>query len=200
MQKAANIMGVLLTAFMLAGALIYGCGTDDPFMEETNLRYWTDVTFSDHDEDDTIQVDVVRNGDCDEDGNATDPEDPLTDLLAIITIEIPDATTPGIEMTGYEISFQPLQSYDQGGNPVTPPSVGSYQGAYDAIIPSESDVTFTITCMEYDLKDYIGGFLTNTDIVFRYRVRIKMDFIDDFNEEREITVERTLYFGAFNTC
>ncbi|MGD9007750.1 MAG: hypothetical protein PVG41_07505, partial [Desulfobacteraceae bacterium] len=135
----------------------------------------------------------------DGDANTTDPE-PFTDLFANITIEIEDADTPGLEMTGYEISFQPLRSYDQANNPITPPSVGSYRGEYDVIIPSASEVSFYITCMEVDLKRYIGSFLNAIDWVFRYRVTIRMDFIDEYDEEREITVERTLYFGAYNNC
>jgi hypothetical protein len=198
MQKAANTMGVLLTAFMLMGALIYGCGTEDP-LDQNNLRYRTDVSFTDGDEDDVLTADTYQ-ADCN--GTAED----FTDLFAAITITIDDATTPGIEMTGYEVTFQPLPSYDRGGNAITPPTVGSYQGEYDVIIPSESEVEFSITCMESDLKKYIGLFLypndpsVPLDLKFRYRVRIKMDFIDEFDEEREITVERTIYIGNYDRC
>jgi hypothetical protein len=198
MQKAANMMGVLLTAFMLIWALIYGCGDDD-LLEENNLRYQTDVSFTDVEEDDTLTVDTNQVFDCDGDGNFTDPE-PFTDLFANITITIEDENTPALEMTGYSVSFRPLRSYDGAGNDYTPPSVGTYSGTYDVIIPSASEVSFYITCMESDLKDYINGFLNPIDIVFRYEVTIRMDFIDDYDEEREITVERTLYFGAYNNC
>jgi hypothetical protein len=192
MQKAANKMGVLLTAFMLIGALIYGCGTED-LLEENNLRYQTDVSFTDGEQDDTLTVDLVQQ-DC----NGT-PE-VVTDLFANITITIEDETTPGLEMTGYEVTFRPLRHYDQSNNPVIGPSVGSYTGEYDVNIPSASEVQFSITCMEWDLKDYMGGFLSVIDWEFRYRVTIRMDFIDEYDEEREITVERTLYFGAYNNC
>jgi hypothetical protein len=198
MQKAANMMGVLLTAFMLIGALIYGCGDED-LLEQNNLRYKTDITFFDAEEDDTLTVDTVWTGDCDGDGNSTDPE-VFTDLFADVTITIEDETTPGLEMTGYEVTFRPLRHYDQANNPVIGPTVGSYRGEYDAIIPSASEVTFRITCMEVDLKLYIGSFVVPEDLVFRYRVTIRMDFIDDYNEEREITVERTIYFGSYDNC
>lgn len=198
MQKAANMMGVLLTAFMLIGALIYGCGTDD-LLEENNLRYQTHVSFSDGDENDVLTVDTEQIFDCDGDGNATDPET-FTDLFANIEITIEDEDTPGIEMTGYHVSFRPLRSYDGAGNAVTPPSVGAYSGTYDVFIPSASEVSFFITCMEDDLKGYIDTFRNPIDIIFRYEVTIRMDFIDEYDEEREITVERTLYFGAYNNC
>jgi hypothetical protein len=198
MQKAANMMGVLLTAFMLSGALFYGCGTED-VLEENNLRYKTNVSFKDADEDDILTVDINPITDCDGDPDTVDPE-VLTDLFAYITITIEAENTPGIEMTGYEVSFRPLRSYDMAGNPITPPSVGPYAGEYDVMIPSASEVTFAITCMEYDLKLYMDTFLSAIDYIFRYRVTIKMDFVDDYDEEREITVERTLYFGAYNNC
>jgi hypothetical protein len=204
MQKAANMMGVLLTAIMLIGALIAGCGTSD-LLEQNNLRYKTNITFSDGEEDDVLTADAVWDLDCNNDGNATDPET-FTDLFANITITIDDANTPALEMTGYEVTFQPLQSYDTAEIAITPPSVGSYQGAFDVIIPSESEVVFSITCMELDSKLYIGTFLYPNDPtlpydwVFRYRVTIKMDFIDEFDEEREITVVRTLYIGNYDNC
>jgi hypothetical protein len=201
MQKAVNMMGVLLTAFMLIGALIYGCGTDD-LLEENNLRYQTNVSFEDAEESDTLTVDVYQDSDCDDDANTTDPE-PFTDLFANITIEIDDATTPGLEMTSYEVSFQPLLCYNNAGNAVNPPSLGTYRGEYDVMIPSASEVEFTITCMEADLKRYLSGWVSPAipiDVKLRYTVTIRMNFVDEFDEEREITVERTLYFGNYNNC
>jgi hypothetical protein len=198
MQKAANMMGVLLTAFMLIGALIYGCGDED-LLEQNNMRYKTDISFLDAEDEDILTVDINQIVDCDGDPTTADAEF-MTDLFAIITITIEDETTPGLEMTGYEVTFRPLRSYDQSNNPVTPPAVGPYRGEYDVMIPSASEVEFTITCMEFDLKQYMDTFLDPTDLIFRYRVMVRMDFIDEYNEEREITVERTIYFGAYNNC
>jgi hypothetical protein len=198
MQKAVNMMGVLLTALLLIGALIYGCGTED-VLEENNLRYQTNVSFSDADEEGTLAVDVFQDPDCDNDANTTDPE-PFTDLYAIISISIEDEDTPGLEMTGYDISFQPLRSYDAANNPITPPSVGSYSGAYNVMIPPASEVTFSIPCMETDLKGYIGSFLSGIDGVFLYRIDIRMDFVDEYDEDRELSVDKTLNFGSYNNC
>lgn len=198
MRKAANIIGVLLTAFMLIGGMIYGCGPGD-LLEEENLRYRTNVSFTDADEDDILTVDIDPIFDCNGDGNTTDPEF-MTDLFANITIEIEDEDTPALEMTGYKVSFKPLRSYDQSGNAVMPPAVGTYLGEYDVIIPPASEVSFWITCMEYDMKLYIDTFLNPIDLIFRYEVTIKMDFVDEYDEGRDITVKRTLYFGAYNNC
>lgn len=197
MRKAANKLTIVLV-LLLVGLWYYGCGSGD-ILDENNLRYRTDVFFSDADEDEILTVDVDIIGDCNGDGNFTDPEF-FTDLFANITISIDDETTPGIEMTGYKVSFRPLRSYDQSGNEITPPSVGTYLGDYDVIIPPLSEVSFFITCMEADLKLYIGSFLNAADWIFRYEVTIKMDFIDDYKVARDITVTRTLYFGAYNNC
>lgn len=198
MQKAENI-GVLLTVLMLFGGLIFSCGPGD-VLEENNLRYQTDVSFSDGGEDEILTIDIDRFYDCDEDGNFVDPEDPLTDLIANITITVEGEDTPGLEMTGYKVTFQPLQSYDQAGNPITPPAMGPYLGDYDVNIPSNSEVSFWITCMELDMKIYMGSYLNAMDWVFRYKVTIRMSFVDEYDEGRDITINRTLYFGAYNNC
>ncbi len=197
MQRAVNKVLVAMIILLMALSLC-GCGSED-LLEENNQRYKTHVIFSDAEEDDTLAADIIYVTDCNGDGTPDDPET-FTDLYAIITITIDETTTPGLEMTGYEISFRPLRSYDQAGNPVTPPSVGTYWGNFDVNIESNSEETFWITCMEADQKLYIGTFLNALDWVFRYEVTINMHFVDDLDEARDITIVRTLYFGSYNNC
>jgi hypothetical protein len=184
---------------LLMGLLFYGCGSED-LLDENNQRYKTDISFQDGGNEDVLAADAVYVGDCNGDGTFDDPET-FTDLYANITITIDDATTPGLEMTGYRVSFSPLRSYDALGNEISPPSVGNYQGNYSVVIPTNSEVSFWITCMEMNLKRYIGTFLDPiSDWEFRYMVTIRMDFVDELDEPREITVNRTIYIGSYDNC
>ncbi len=197
MQRAAiKVKTAIIILFMVL--LFCGCGSED-VLDETNQRYKTDVSFSDAENEDILGVDVVYTNDCNGDLVPDDPET-WTDLYANITITIDSATTPGLDMESYEVSFRPLRSYDTNGNAITPPSVGTYYGEYDVNIPTLFEVSFWITCMEMSLKDYIGSFITNLDWEFRYEVTIDMHFVDDYGENRDITVMRTLYFGWYDNC
>jgi hypothetical protein len=202
MQQAANKIRVAMIV-LLMGLLFYGCGSED-LLDENNQRYKADLSFADHGEEDILAADAIWTDDCNADGVLDDAEE-FTDLYAKITITIEDATTPGIEMTGYRIRFTALRSYDYYGNAVDPPAVGSYAGAYSVVIPPLSETEFWITCMEIDLKRHIGSFLDLTspafpDVGFRYRVTIDMDFVDEYDEPREITVTRTIWLGAYDNC
>lgn len=197
MQRAANKIAVAII-LLLMGVLFNGCGTGD-VLDENNQRYLTYVTFTDAEEDEVLDVDIWRNPDCDGDGNFTDPE-PITDLLANITITVPE-DSPGITMTGYKVSFAPNRTVDSSGNVVAPPNMPTtYQGVYTIDIPSDSEASFWITCMEIDMKDYMSTFLTALDTYFRYTVTIRMDFVDEYGQGRDLTLKRTLYFGAYDNC
>jgi hypothetical protein len=197
MQRTANKIQVAMIV-LLMGLLFYGCGSED-LLDENNQRYRTDIAFSDAEEEDTLTADIVFNADCNGDGVLDDGET-FTDLFAKITIIIEDATTPGLEMNSYEISFRPLLNYDQAANPISPPSIGNYYGEYDVHIPALSEVEFWITCMEIDLKIYLGNQITALNNIFRYDVNVTMHFTDDLGEDRDISVTRTIYFGPYDNC
>lgn len=201
MQRAANKIPVAII-LLLMGILFYGCGTGD-ILDENNQRYLTDVSFSDAEEDDTLGVDVNCLA-CDV--NATTFET-CTDLFADIRVEVPEGS-PGLQMTGYKISFKPLRSYDLNNNAIIPPSVATYHGSYSVVIPTESEVEFRITCMEYEYKLYLGNTMPPCsvpgdpcdDFTYRYEVTIRMDFVDEYGQGRDLTVKRTLYFGRYDNC
>lgn len=197
MQRAAKKTQKAIIILLMV-LLFCGCGSED-VLDETNQRYETYVSFHDGGEEGVMTVDIDMVTDCNGDGVFDDGEF-FTDLFADITITINDITTPGLEMTGYDITFRPLRSYDQLGNAISPPNVGIYHGNFDVNIPTLSEVEFSITCMEADLKIYMGSFLNAIDWVFRYEVTIDMHFVDDYGEDRDITVVRTLDFGAYNNC
>ena len=185
MHIAAKKFSVPFILLLLVGLWCFGCGTGD-LLDENNQRYMTDVSFSDGDNDGTMTVDIVI------DGNET-----FTDLFADITIAVAEEV-PGITMTGYKISFDPITSVDTSGNIIVPPDMPTpYTGTYDVDIPTNSSVEFRITCMEADMKLYMGSFITVADLEFRYEVTIRMDFLDEYDQPRDLTIRRTLYFGWY---
>jgi hypothetical protein len=203
MQKAANKLKIVLILF-LVGLWCYSCGTGD-FLDETNLRYQIDVEFADGGDEATLSADIHWNDDCNGDGNTTDPED-FTDLIANIEITV-DENAPGLTMTGYRVSFEPLTTVDTSGNIIQPPDMPTpYTGSYDVDIPSNSIVSFWITCMEIDMKLYMETFMPACtivgcpDYIYRYQITIRMDFIDEYLESRDFTIRRTIYFGRYNKC
>lgn len=200
MQRAANKIAVVII-LLLMGILFNGCGTGD-VLDENNQRYMTYVTFTDAEQDEILEVDILQDLDCDGDGNFTniDGFEDMTDLLANITITVPEGS-PGITMTGYKISFEPNRTVDSVGNVIMPPDMPTtYQGVYTLDIPSDSEASFWITCMEMDMKDYMASFLTPFDWYFRYTVTIRLDFVDEYDQGRDMTLKRTLYFGIYDNC
>jgi hypothetical protein len=197
MQRAANKIKIALV-LLLVGLWCYGCGTGD-ILDENGHRYQTDVEFTDAEEDGVLSIDVYQNGDCNGDGNFTDPE-PFTDVLANIEVTaIEDA--PGLTMTGYKVSFKPLTSTDITGSAYDPPDMPIvYTGTYDVDIPTNSSVSFWITCMEIDMKLYMGTQLPAAAVNARYEVTIRMDFVDEYGQPRDLTIRRTLYFGSYDNC
>jgi hypothetical protein len=197
MQRAANKIAVVII-LLLIGIWFYGCGTGD-ILDENNQRYQTTVSFSDAEEDEILAIDIVYDQDCDGDGNLTDPET-FTDMYANILITS-EEDAPGLTMTGYKVSFAGVREVDTVGNVIAPPDMPTtYQGDFSIDIPPNSEVSFWLTCMEIDMKIYMGTFLTAFDNIFRYTVTIRMDFVDEYGQGRDITVKRTLYFGWYNNC
>lgn len=200
MQRTAiKVQATIIILFM--GLLFFGCGSDD-LLDENNQLYKADLAFMDAEEEDVLAADADQVDDCNGDGVLDDPED-FTDLYAKITITLSDANTPGLEMTGYKITFTPLRSYDYiTGSPVDPPPVGAYLGSYSVVIPRLTETSFWITCMEMDLKLYIGSFLwpASPDVGFRYLVTVEMNFVDEYDEPRDITVKRTIWLGVYDNC
>jgi hypothetical protein len=198
MQKAAKKIGATLLALALIGFWLYGCGDEDVF-DEDKQRYTTNVTFSDGDNEVTLDVDCTFNTDCDGNASTVDPE-PFTSLFANIEIVVAEGA-PGITMDNYRISFDPLRSVDTAGNTFMPPAYPTvYHGTYDIDIPTNSTAEFPITCMESDGKSYLGTLIPALAIEMRYEITIEMSFTDEYDISRDLTIRRTLYFGRIDNC
>ena len=199
MQKAANKIGATILALALIGSWFYGCGSGD-VLDENKQRYLTYVSFSDGENDETLDVDVVQSTDCDNNASTPGPYEDFYNLFANITIEVPEGS-PGITLDNYKISFEPLPSIDFFGNTYIPaPFPTVYHGSYDIDIPTNSEAEFFITCMEIDGKLYLGSQIPVTAAVARYEVTIKMSFTDEYDRPRDLTIRRTLYFFNVNNC
>ena len=193
---------------LLAGLVttLAGCGADGDILEPNTQRYTAFVSsLQDAEEDDVITIDVYRDSDCDDNGTADDPE-PWTDVLADITVSV-DEKAPGLTLTDYTIQYIPLRSPDTQGVYRTGPDLIDLtdHGSFTFSVPSGTEAEFTITCLSIDSKiDYRNHWLNDADLanlaVARYTIRITMYFVDEYSEERSITVERTVYLSNYDNC
>lgn len=199
-QTAANKIGVTLVALALIGGWFYGCGSGD-ILDENQHRYLTYVEFYDGEEGEaTLDVDIVQNNDCDNNASTPGPVEDFFNLFAKIEIEVGEGV-PGISMDNYKITFQPLTSTDQFGNVFTPaPAPTTYHGVYALDIETNSSQEFTTTCMEGDMKRYLGALLPVSATEARYEVIIKMSFTDEYDIPVDITIRRVLYLGRYDNC
>ena len=168
--------------------------------------------------------------DCDitDDVLKYDDLEDFTDVLANITITV-DRDAPGLTLTGYTIDYFGEASADGTGAIVMPPDLSDLgdEGTYNISIPSGSSTTFTLTCMTVDTKEEFNlrnattftpqcgadedgdGFADfwipawtygATIATARYTIRFTLHFTDEYLQDRELTIERTIYLGNYDRC
>jgi hypothetical protein len=196
------LSGILALAMMFC-FWFYGCGDTD-LLDELNQRYTASMSIEDAG-DSTMTIDVVQNLDCDGAANTTDPEF-FTDVFANITISI-ESGAPGLTLEGYTIDFIPLRSDNDSGTYYLPPDIPDVDdpGSNTFSISSGSSGTFTTTCMTLSAK---GGYLAliaadpnfNQGDYIRYTIRFTLFFIDEYDNDRVIEVERTIELGNYDNC
>ena len=199
MRKAAKSLSIIIL-FALGCIWIYSCGSGSDLLDEQNSNYTGFISFSDGGQEDTLTIDVLRDLDCDNDGNATDPE-PFTDVLARINISV-DENAPGITLRDYQIEFIPISTPDPFGTPIMPPDLTDLtaHGSFTFSVPSGGDGSFTITCMNFNTKDQ---FVLNWPATLenaRYTIRVTLNFEDEYLEERQIILERTVLLDDYDRC
>ncbi len=197
-MKLLCCIGLLMGVAMI----ILGCGSGGDLLDQPGYRYTAYMTLEDADEENVIEIDIYQIPDCNGDGVTDDPE-PFTDVLATINIDV-DEDAPGITLKGYTIEYIPLLSPDSGGVYRLGPNLIDLtdHGSFNFHIPSNGTGSFPITCMSYDTKnDLLSHMLTDADLlnleVARYTIRITLHFEDDYLEDRDIVVDRTVDLSPY---
>ena len=198
MRKALEITTISVVLFV-TGLWLFGCGSGD-ILDENNQRYRASMSLQDGGNDDYLTIDIYQNPDCDGEANTTDPEF-YTDVLADITVSV-DSGAPGITLNHYRIEYIPLLSSDGLGNAILPPElVEPEDGAYIVSVTSGGTGTFTITLLSVDVKEeFYNWWITSTVDVARYEMRVTLYFTDEYLEDREIEVTRTVFLGNYDNC
>jgi len=199
MRRAAYKLGFLMMIVGLMG--VYGCGSSD-ILDEVGQRYIASLQVLELDEA-TLQVDTVQ--DVCGTGNSTTPED-FSDALGEITITAA-ANTAGLTLQSYTLEYIPLGSVDQLGTSRMPPDITDppSDGATTVDIPPNSTRTFTITLIsttskaEYNVKLGLDPALVNLS-TSRYLIRVIMHFKDTAGNDRDIAVDKTVYFSDYDHC
>lgn len=188
--KIFNVIRTLLFLTMFC-FWFSGCGDDEPLG-----LYTTDVTFTDNGAA-TLTIDTFFTNPC---PGTTDPE-PYTPVLANITLKVA-AGLPGLTIQGYTLAYVPLPSEDGTHTLVMPPTLDSpLTGGTDSItVPSGSSTTFSITCFSIGQKDEYRALTTLGGSEARYIFQITLHCIDEFYDERDIVIQRTVYLGAYDNC
>lgn len=196
MRRAAKI---ILIITLLAGiGMLYGCGSSD-LLDENEQRYQVSMALNDHDET-TLDIDTDFITDCDGDLTTTDPE-PYTNVFAEVTLSVSNDSTGGITLESYRIEYIPLETPDGLGGTVLPPDLAEPEDGHFSIpiLPGGSS-TFTITWLNFNTKAEYNAWHLATGVYGRYNMRLTLYFKDEFGEDREITVEETVFMGAYYLC
>ncbi len=197
MRRAAKII-ITLTLLTGAGILLYGCGSSD-LLDENEQRYQVSMELKDHDEI-TMDIDTDFITDCDGDLTTADPE-PYTNVFAEVTLAVSSESTAGITLESYRIEYIPLLTPDGLGGTVLPPELAEPEDGHFSIpiLPGNSS-TFTITWLNFNTKAEYNPWHWATGVYARYNMRLTLYFKDEFGQDREITVEKTVFMGSYYLC
>jgi len=147
--KLLGCIGLILISAMV----IHGCGSGNDLLDEVGGRYVFDLELADGGEDAVHQIDLVQILDCDADGTADDPEDPLTDVIGTISVEVVD-DAPGVTMLSYVVNYYPTPGVDSGGIVRTPPAITSKSGQFNSFfVDSGGSNADSIIVMTHDQKN-----------------------------------------------
>jgi len=197
-----GVCRILLSAVLLLASFgLNGCGSGD-LLDEPGQRYEAYMVVEDAGEE-VLTIDTVQ-ADCDPELGTVDPE-PFTDTLGIINVSV-DAGAPGITLQRYRLQYIPLQSPDGTGQLVLPPNlIDPGFGNFPFDVASGGSAEFTITLLGVETKEeyeYLKSLDASlADLFFsRYILRVTLYVVDEFDEEREIVVERTVWLGPYDNC
>ncbi len=200
MLNVAYKVGLIMLILVTLGT--YGCGSSDGPLDEIEQRYSATLTVLDLDEE-TIQVDVVQDI-CSDDNGTIEYED-FSDALGEVTVTASEGTA-GLTLKSYEIQYTPLESADSLNILRMPPELADPpDGATSVAVPANSTVTFTITLISVDTKAayvYLRSSDSNLSnlAVARYHIEVTLHFEDENGNDKDITVERTVYFSDYDHC
>ncbi len=185
---------LLLIICLFLGA----CGSPDVSDEERS--YWASMTVEDAFEV-TRDIDVTMDLDCNDDGNPNDPE-PFTNVFADITITVSDTGLP-IRVESYTVDFLPLQSVDDFGNPIMPPSLTSYPGPMldsDSIDTGTSYTISGITVMTFDTKDEYLNKWSGLNWVSLYTISVTLSIVDEEGGRFSLVVNEQVNLSFYDNC
>jgi hypothetical protein len=202
MRRASWKSGLMV--MMLGGLLVLGCGDAD-FLDEMGQRYTASMEIEEV-FGETLAIDVVRDICSFDEASGVATLEEFGPVSANITVAV-NSGAPGITLKNYTIEYLPLPSalgIDGTGDLVMPPALsGPLYGEYSIDIPSEGSATFSITLMstETKLEYLLEVLLAEPDLeMSRYNIRVRLNFEDEYGGDRQIVINRTVWFYNVANC
>lgn len=187
---------------LIAGLLlIMGCGSTDP-LDEQGGTFTFNLVAIDGGDDNTHDIDVIRNLDCDADPTTADPE-PYTGVQGEISVTVSANSTTGIEIESFRVDYIPETSPRPTGGTFTPPSLDSISLGNTFYADIGLTTTDNFTLMSTDHKDYYtttmilsGLFDVDGPYEGLYTIALTIYYRIDSDDPGDTPRSKTIYYDV----
>ena len=194
--KLLGCIGIIMVLAMI----INGCGSGNDLLDEVGGRTVANLEISDGGDDDTQAIDTAVITDCDANGVADDPEDPLTPVSAIVSVSVA-TNAPGVHLLSYVVNFIPVPTVGRDNLEHTPPTLPSKSGQFNSVdVDSGSSGSDSILIMSVDQKLYVDTQFTAAITEFFYTIEVVLTLQDYEGNIFTQTVYRDVDFYDVDRC
>jgi len=197
-----RFLGFIVLIILLNG----GCGNTSG-TEETGVRLDITTAAINDAGKESKEIDVLRNLDCNNDGNNDDPET-YTDALLNISIKSTSISPlasndqlPTMYVRRYTVEFIPQLTSDGKGNSFYPPDLNPLSFDTYIAIPPNSEITASLFLVPILTKDeYVTKAATMPSIFGSYSIKVTLYGESEFGEDFSLTIDVEAHFGNWDNC